>query len=167
VQITVHLDLPRDARYVPLMRNVSECLLSDLGAPRAAIDDIQVALSEACANVVRHASGTRNYRVKLSVQEGGCDIEVSDSGPGFDELPAGQVGDLTALSAVDSDDTALSAESGRGLRLMQALVDDLFVVRREGDNVVRLHKSWPPLDLSIGALEAARSAHRQTHHAPD
>ena len=161
MQITVHLDLPRDARYVPIMRNVSDCLLSDLGAPRSAIQDIQLALSEACANVVRHASGTRNYRVKLSVSDSGCDIEVSDFGPGFDGVAVGEVG---ARQEVDPDDTPLDAETGRGLRLMQALVDDMFVLRRQGDNVVRLHKEWPPLDLSLSALETARIEHSRSHH---
>ena len=140
MQIRVNLDLPRDARYVPVMRNVTDTLLSDLGAPSAAIDDIQLALSEACANVVRHAVGTHDYHVSLSVKEGGCVIEVADSGPGF----SGQ--------EVDDDQPPADAETGRGLQLMQALVDDLFVVRDDGDNVVRLLKRWDPLRLSIEGL---------------
>ena len=139
MQIKVDLDLPRDARYVPVMRNVADVLLSDLGAPASAVSDIQLALSEACANVVRHASGSRMYHVSLVVRDSGCDIEVADSGPGFGDSEVGR-----GAPPVD-------AENGRGLQLMQALVDDLFVVSDDGDNVVRLRKRWAPLDLAISS----------------
>jgi len=147
VQINVDLDLPRDARYVPVMRNVTERLLSDLGAPDTAIEDIQIALSEACANVVRHAAGSRTYHVRLSVKDSGCDIEVADSGPGFDG------------ERMNDDQAEPDAENGRGLQLMQALVDDLFVATDDGDNVVRLHKEWPPLNLSVDALDEGNAQH--------
>ena len=142
MQIKVDLDLPRDARYVPVMRNMADQLLSDLGAPAPAVADIQLAVSEACANVVRHATGTRTYHVSLVVRDSGCDIEVADSGPGFGRADVG------------AEDAPDDAENGRGLQLMQALVDDLFVVSDDGDNVVRLRKRWQPLSLAISSSGA-------------
>lgn len=139
MQVKLNLDLPRDARYVPLMRNVAGCLLSDLGAPSAAIADVQLALSEACANVVRHAAGTSDYHVGFAVRDDGCEIEVADEGPGFPP-PA------------DATPPAADAESGRGLALMQALVDDLFVLSNDGDSIVRLRKTWSPLEWGLDAM---------------
>jgi len=38
-------------------------------------------------------------------------------------------------------------------------VDDLFVATDDGDNVVRLHKEWPPLNLSVDALDEGNAQH--------
>ncbi len=133
--VRVQLNLPRDASYVPLTRSVATCLLNDLGVPDEAACDIKVALSEACANVVRHAAGTVDYWVTLTVKDRGCEIEIIDLGPGFDLVPEDTV-DLGA----DED-----AEHGRGLLLMRELVDDFQFVREQDATKVRLIKRWPAL----------------------
>jgi serine/threonine-protein kinase RsbW len=131
VHVRVQLNLPRDASYVPVTRNVAQCLLVDMGVPDDAAGDIQVALSEACANVVRHAAHVYDYFVSLDVGPEGCEVEVVDTGPGFDPAPGG-------LAGVD-------AEAGRGLLLMRALVDDFEFLREQDATRVRLIKRWPTL----------------------
>lgn len=131
MHVRVQLRLPRDASYVPLTRNVANCLLEDMGVPDEALGDIQVALSEACANVVRHAAGVFDYSVTLAIKpEGSCEIEVVDLGAGFD-LPA-------VAGGLDAD-----AEAGRGLFLMRELVDDFQFLREHNATRVRLVKRWP------------------------
>lgn len=133
--ISVQLSLPRDARFVPVLRNVASCLMGDLGAPEEASQDIQIALSEACANAVRHASGTNDYLVSLGVGSEGCVVEVIDQGPGFDpEEPRQHEPD---------------AEAGRGLLLMRELVDDFEFIRDDHRNRLRLTKHWSPERLAL------------------
>jgi serine/threonine-protein kinase RsbW len=130
VQVHAQLSLPRDARYVGLLRAVAQSVLADLDAPLDASQDIQLALTEACGNVIRHATETAEYRVMLHVREDGCEVEVADSGPGFDPP------DLS------SPPVAIDLESGRGVQLMNALVDDLEF-HCDGDATrVRLVKHW-------------------------
>lgn len=127
--VTVHLSLPRDAQYVGVMRGVAGSLLENSGVPREAIDDIQLAVSEACANAVNHAGPSKTYDVVLELDDDRCQVEVVDQGPG---IPPGGDRELDALR-----------ESGRGLNLLQALVDDLQFTRRDDATRVRFTKGWP------------------------
>jgi len=130
----MQLSLPRDASYVPVTRSVATSLLQTMNVPEDAAGDVQVVLSEACANVVRHAAGV-DYRVSLSVGPDGCEVEVLDAGPGADALDL----DLTRPAEVDVD---ADAETGRGLFLIRALVDDFQFAREREGTRLRLIKRW-------------------------
>jgi serine/threonine-protein kinase RsbW len=130
--------LPRDARYVPLLRNLTRGLLADFGAPADASHDIQVAVSEACANAVRHASGTAEYMVSLGLDREHCEVEITDRGRSDEPLPG------------PPDVTHVDAEAGRGLLLMRALVDDFQFTRRDDATCVRLAKIWDHLGVAGG-----------------
>jgi serine/threonine-protein kinase RsbW len=145
-QLELQLTLPRDARYVGILRRMADSLLRGLDVPGASVDDVAVALSEACGNVIRHAEGTDEYGLRLSVEAHQCSIEVCDLGPGFDA-------DAMAEDAAALDEVA-AAEDGRGLQLLQALMDDLEFVRGEDTTTVRLIKRWEAVGLGRGAAEA-------------
>lgn len=130
MEIRMQLSLPRDARYVGLLRTVSKCILDDFGVPAHETEDVQLALTEACANVIRHAHDTFDYSVSLLATEDGCEVEVIDLGPGFDP------------PAPDAPAAAGHYESGRGVQLMRALVDDLQFIRQQHATRVRLVKRW-------------------------
>lgn len=135
MHIRLELSLPRDARYVGTLRSVTACMLEDVRAPAPAADDLQVALSEACNNVIRHATGSEEYSVTLVMGDAGCEVEVVDVGPGF-EPPS-----------LEDLEPPLASEEGRGLLLMDALVDRLeFADQREGTRL-RLCKRWDGLKL--------------------
>lgn len=127
--IRLSLDLPRDSSFVPVMRQLTVLLLESLEVSPEVSSDIQVAVTEACANVVRHAAGTVAYSVSLAVGPEGCEVEVSDRGPGF------------APSAAHDCENA-DAEAGRGLLLISALVDDLEFLREHDVTRVRLVKNF-------------------------
>ena len=142
-QIELQLALPRDSRYVGILRRVAELLLQGLDVPKTSIDDVTVALSEACGNVIRHAQGTKEYGVRLSVDATHCSIEVRDLGPGFDAR--------TLREPVVSLDEV--SEDGRGLPLLEALMDDLEFVREDDTTTVRLVKRWEAVGLEQGAAD--------------
>ena len=131
--VKMQLSLPTEGRYVGMMRNVAQTVLNDVGVPDEANDDIQLAVTEACANAVRH-SDTGEYIVRLEVGDDGCEVEVVDLGSGFDVGGIRQQGE--------------DLESGRGLWLMQALVDDLQFVRGDDGTHVRLRKQWDTLEAT-------------------
>jgi serine/threonine-protein kinase RsbW len=136
--IRMELSLPRDARYVGMLRDVADCILTDLNAPTGAKEDIELAVTEACANAVRHASGATGYTVTLSVGDNRCEVEVADLGPGFA---------LEAVRRARSTTIDLDDEQGRGLVLIEALVDDCEFVAQERGTRLRLIKEWNGLDL--------------------
>ncbi len=125
------LDLPRETLSIPVIRRVLGDALRGLGVSDACIADILVAISEACTNVVQHAESTSRYEVTVGVEGGQCTLKVVDRGHGFNDEPEKSV--------------HMDAESGRGINIMKALVDDVtFDSRPEYGTVVRLHKrlSW-------------------------
>ncbi len=155
--VRVWLDLPRDARWVPSVREVAGSLLQTAGTPDADVADVQLALTEACANVVRHAVGTDSYSVGLAIDPAGCEVEIVDRGPGFEEDAAG--------------DSADYAESGRGLDLMRALVDDLEVRTDPGTTRLVLRKRSsagpdPPPVVATGEADASQRIRRSRPFRP-
>lgn len=144
-QIVLQLTLPRDSRYVVVLRRVSRSLLQGLDVPEESISDVTIALSEACGNVIRHAAGSDEYGVRLSVDAHQCCIEVRDLGPGFDD-------DALAEGSGTPDEAAI-AEHGRGLPVLRALMDDLEFMRDDDSTTVRLVKRWDAVGLEHGAGE--------------
>jgi anti-sigma regulatory factor (Ser/Thr protein kinase) len=68
VQIKMVLFLPRDAASVPVSRQVLDRCLETLGVAPDTRNDIALALSEACANVILHAGPGDEYEVQASAR---------------------------------------------------------------------------------------------------
>ena len=137
IAFTVHL--PVDAGSVPFIRGLCRQALVHLHVQDAVIDEIALALTEACANVVQHAGDHAEYEVAVAIDDRLCRISVVDSGEGFD--PA----ELAAR------DERSPLDESRGLLLVQALVDRLdFRHESDGRHRVTLEKrlsAHPPLRL--------------------
>ena len=128
-----------EAVSVPVMRRVLGDTLRGLGVDEESVDDILLATTEACTNVLLHGGRhVRGYAVVTSLGAVRCQIEVAGEragallaeaglqepvGPGPAEAP------VPASPPVLQDgawrDTAIAqlAESGRGLTVMRACVD--------------------------------------------
>jgi serine/threonine-protein kinase RsbW len=147
VEIKLTLALPRDELSVPVARQVLRKSLGVLGVDGDCVDDILVALTEACTNVLDHATDADEYELSAGIDDDICVIEVIDRGGGFD---------ATDLGHADADH---GAEEGRGIQLMRALVDKVrFEQNAEVGNVVRLEKRLDWDDASpIKALTEGRS----------
>jgi serine/threonine-protein kinase RsbW len=113
VEIKIVLYLPRDAESVPVSRQVLDGCLDNLGVTAETRTDIALALSEACANVILHAGPGDQYEVMASAREGRCVIEVINTGDGAGVIPP--AGGMVPTTA----------EHGRGLKIMDAVVDNL------------------------------------------
>jgi serine/threonine-protein kinase RsbW len=129
MQIQLSLSLPRDEMSVPVSRHIAAQALATLGVEGDCISDIEVALTEACTNVLDHVGADDEYDVTMRVRDNLCVIEVIDAGRGFDAAMLGL------------RDAELSAEEGRGIQLMRALVDRVrFTSRPEDGTIVHLEK---------------------------
>jgi len=133
VQITLMLCLPRDASTLPVVRHIARCALAELGVESGAIEDVELALTEASANVVKHSGTKDQYEVHLVLDESTCEIRVVDTGHGFDS------------SALGVSMAQPGEEEGRGMALMAALVDSVhFESRPEAGTIVHLVKDLSP-----------------------
>ena len=145
MKIEIGLCLPRDAKTVALVRSVAMGALERLGTTASCVDDIRLALSEACSNVIQHAEGDDDYEVLLTVEDDVCSISVIDSGAPID------------MDTLQREMPDLSSSSGRGVALMTALVDRVkFISEPEAGMVVHLVKqlSFEP-DGAMARLQSS------------
>jgi serine/threonine-protein kinase RsbW len=143
MEIKMALFLPRDAASVPVSRQVLDGCLETLGVTEDTRTDIALALSEACANVVQHARSGVDYEVLATTCDGKCVIEVVNRGDrGGAPVPVG-----AALGPPSAEPVPATAEHGRGLKIIDAVVDNLELTGdgRDGTTVhFEKNLSWVP-----------------------
>ena len=146
MEISLSLRLPRDEASVPLVRHLCGDALRKLRVHDDCVGDVEVAITEACTNVVKHSSGpNEEYNVKIAIDGRKCEISISDAGVGF------------AHEDHPPDFVPPSAESGRGITLMRALVDKVkFVSRPQAGTIVHLEKTLQLLEDSLPERLAGR-----------
>jgi serine/threonine-protein kinase RsbW len=114
----VELSFPANSRYLVLAR------LSLTGiAPVARLDedalaDLKLAVTEACANAVRHAypdDVDGLVRLRVSLEPETLTVEVADDGRGLD------------AGALPGWDATRMREGGMGFSIMRAVVDELEI----------------------------------------
>lgn len=131
LELNLSLCLPTDELSVPVVRHICTYALSEVGVDESCQSDISIALTEACTNVLDHATQDGEaYEVDITIDDERCTIRVKDAGIGFD------------VDARAQDPKAdVTAESGRGLDLIRALVDRVkFISKPEEGVIVHLEK---------------------------
>jgi serine/threonine-protein kinase RsbW len=175
MEIQMVLHLPRDAVSVPVGRQVLDNCLQTLGVTPDTRADIALALSEACANVVQHAGPGEEYEVQVSARNCRCAIEVVNTGSQNGEPRSdGSVGqfqdgrgpreDRLGGFAVPDEPVPATAEHGRGLKIMDAVVDNLQLTGNERQGTtVHFEKTleWLPGAVGHQLYEADGVALRQ------
>jgi serine/threonine-protein kinase RsbW len=111
----IRLTLPARPENVAVVRRVLDALAEALPLPPAVADDMRLAVSEACTNVVRHAYAEAQGTIEVVIRPKGGELEVivADAGSGIRPNP----------------DTA---GPGLGLPLIAALADSLEIERSAG-----------------------------------
>ncbi|MEK8130923.1 anti-sigma B factor RsbW [Paenibacillus filicis] len=121
----VCLSVPAEPEYIDLVRLTLYGISSKLGFSYEEIEDMKVAVAEACNNAVVHAyepGSPGTMEVRFEQLEDGLRITVKDEGPSFDY-------EAKAESAESLHDKTLNEINvgGLGIYLMQALMDDVEV----------------------------------------
>ena len=130
MELSLALTLPRDEQTVPVARHLVRNAMEQIGVVPDCIYDFELALSEACTNVLLHSGPGDQYLVRLDMEDWIGWIRVVDVGHGFDSARLQAEGPLP------------EAERGRGLGLMHALVDRVqFTTRPEAGTIVTLEKA--------------------------
>jgi serine/threonine-protein kinase RsbW len=111
MKLDVAVCLPREAETISLIRNVVAHSLVSFGVAAVCVDDIRLALSEACTNVIQHAAHDDEYEVRFHLDGQRCEITIENTRSRFDAAAQGD-------RVPDQD-----SPRGRGVAIMRAVMD--------------------------------------------
>jgi serine/threonine-protein kinase RsbW len=117
MRLILQLVLPADARLLPRTRRAIAEYLVEIGATPEHVDDVILALDEACANVIRHAfpdSDDATFRLVAEITDDEVTMSIEDDGIGFSP----------EMIDLRQDDTGTS---GRGLHIIRQLMTSVEV----------------------------------------
>lgn len=139
----IELEIPARPEFVGLARLVVSSLASSRrDIPDDRIDDLKLAVSEACTNAIEaHLDAGREDRVVVRWREGDghLEVQVRDQGEGFDPESLPEHPPVT-------DPERLNFERGLGIPLIRTLVDEVQFDASADGTEVRMIMFCPPAD---------------------
>ena len=130
-EATVALRLPAQSLYLSVARAAAKSFASLLPFTDGERGAVELAVGEACDNAVRYSDDdAEHFEMLLCVADEHLVIDICNTGGGF--LPDGP--------AVMPD---AFAEHGRGLALMECLMDEVEYLPEKDRTTVRMRKRLP------------------------
>lgn len=120
---TIKMEITSNPEYVGIIRLTTSGIANKIGFPIDDIEDIKVAVSEACTNAIKHSNDDR-FIIIFNILENGLNIEIQDNGQGYD------------ASSVQKPDLENPKENGLGLFIIQALMDDVSVESKNQEGTI-------------------------------
>jgi len=118
--------VPGKPEYVGTVRMAISSLANNVGFDVEAIEDIKVAVSEACTNAIRHGKQENgSFEVSCEMEKDKLVVSVIDQAGGYDQ------------NAYCEPCLSLPKEGGLGIFIIKALMDevDIFTELGEGTKI--------------------------------
>jgi len=120
IEQTFVLHVPSSTKNLVIIREFVARVAEQSGLGGADLSQLELAVDEACANVIEHAYGhdlTKEVIVRATFDAEAVRIEVIDPGRGFDpdQIPRQEMKELIAKRKT----------GGLGMRLMKTLMDEV------------------------------------------
>ena len=130
----VEMKIPAKAEFMRVIRLTASGIASRIGFSIDDIEDIKIAISEACTNVVQHAyeeDEEGDIIIGFGVYENHLEMMVADNGHScnFDEIRCG-IGPYSKDMGVE-----FMREGGLGLFLIETLMDEVKIHQHNGVTV--------------------------------
>ena len=116
---TIKMEISANPEYVSIIRLTTSGIANKVGFWLDDIEDLKVAISEACTNAIKHSLEDR-FTIIYTMIEKGLTIEIIDNGKGYN---------TKEVSEPDLDNLK---ESGMGLFIIESLMDKVNVESTEG-----------------------------------
>ena len=111
---TIKMEVTANPEYVSIIRLTVSGLANKVGFSLDDIEDMKVAVSEACTNAIKHSNDDIFY-ITYTMLENGLTIEISDKGEGYN------------IENIPQPDLENPKENGLGLFIIQTLMDDVSI----------------------------------------
>lgn len=139
-QIELQIKVPNQTRYLSLIGKISEELAAQLqnynGDREALANHINVVLTEALVNAIRHANANNpdeEVEIRITVTDEELVLQVFDHGRGFN---------LDSISSAVKETQDELEDHGRGLYIMRSLMDSVDYYPVTGGNVLEMRKQF-------------------------
>jgi len=141
---TVELRFSAQPEHVRTARLVAAAVARRAGVDEAVLDEVRLAVGEACSRAVGLHRGhgiTAPVRVVLTEEEKSFSIEVGDEVPVAGAVRTAAPGSPGGAPSGDLYDSDADGENEMGLAVIRGLVDDVEVTSDENGGVIRM--TWP------------------------
>lgn len=114
------MTVPCKGEYVGVVRLTVSSIANRMGFNIEDIEDIKVAVAEACTNAIRHSLNDL-FHVEFELEEGKLSISVKDEGRGYD---ANKLNEPDLLNPKE--------EGGLGIFIIRSLMDEVNLTSEPG-----------------------------------
>ncbi len=129
-QECIVLSIPANPEYVSIVRLTASVIANSIGFDFEEIEDIKVAVSEACNNAVMHSKGEDNFEIKFIKESEKIGIVVKDNGNGFD------------FEDYSSPNLKNPSDHGLGIFVIKSLMDRVEVKSsKEKGTEIKMYKN--------------------------
>ena len=126
----VNLKLPSRPEFINIARMNISVIANNMNMNYEVIQDLKVAISEACNNVILHSESKSHYEIDFIIKKEKLVVEISDFGSGF------EIEDYNKPNLEDPK------ESGLGLFIIDSLMDEFKIETKNGNGtVIRMIKN--------------------------
>ncbi len=118
----IKLTIPNKPEYVGVVRLTTSAIACRLGFDIEEVEDIKVAVAEACTNTLEHGLKEKdeNFDIEFTIYEDRLYIVVRDYGEGFD------------IGQVQEPEVDELKERGLGIFIIRSLMDDVEIISNQG-----------------------------------
>lgn len=120
LQRTFSLHVPSSTENLSMIRDFVKSIGTQAGMGEMELARLELAVDEACSNVMEHAyssDSTKEVSIAATIDESSIQIEVIDTGKGFDPAAVEQMKLVDLVSA--------KRTGGLGMRLIKSFMDEV------------------------------------------
>lgn len=128
----IRLQIPGTTEYIAIARRAIDAVGEQICLSASARAEVKLAVGEACNNAAMYAKEDGFMVVACRIHPDSLEIEVTNQGNGFHPE------DKAAMPQAEE-----MREHGRGLALMELIMDSVEYLTENGNTTVRLRKKRP------------------------
>lgn len=144
---TIRIEIPRSAKYVAVARNVIDSLSNRIPLTKEDLEDLKLAVGEACANAIKFSSPEATaVQVMYHIMPDRIEVEVRNRG-----TARGHNCIEPSLPPPEN-----MQEGGMGIFIMKRLTDDMRIYSHRGMTKVRMAKRFLQPLQQVSAYRSSR-----------
>ena len=119
----IKMEISANPDFVSIIRLTTSGIANKIGFSMDDIEDMKVAVSEACTNAIKH-SDDEKFKYNIYCIRKWIKIEIKDNGKGYD------------IDSIATPDLTQPKENGLGLFIIQTLMDEVKIESKDNQGTI-------------------------------